>query len=107
MSHTRGSTLPTISVLLALVALIAGVVVSAVDARHHRHSTRPVARAVPMTAARAQAVAHALRGSQLPPGIQHTTVCPQAPTELDACFAGLLPVTSKDVPAPFTQLLTS
>src|SRR5947199_4364685 len=107
MSRARGAALPTVTVLTALVALVAGVVVSAVDARHHRHSARPVARSVPITAARGHAVAQALRGLQPPPGVRYTTVCPQAATDLDACFAGSLPVTSADVPAPFVQLLTS
>src|SRR3954466_5637129 len=107
MSRARGAALPTVTVLLALLGLGSAVVVSAVDARHHGHPARTVAKSEPMTAARGHAVAQALRSFQLPPGIRHTTVCPQAATDLEACFAGSLPVTSSHVPAPFIQLLTS
>jgi len=85
------TTVPTIAVTASLAALVSGVVVSSVVARDHHKSSPPAASAPDPTSIEfAQATANQLNAMTLTNGIEHTKLCPNAATSMDACFTGAL-----------------
>ena len=86
--------MPTLAVLAAAAALASGVVLSTVEARHHKSSSH---RGTAGTATPDQTVlmqqagtADTIKAMKLGPGLQHSTVCPRAASSVDACFTGTL-----------------
>jgi len=104
MSRTRGTTLATVAVFVALAGFVSAIAVAAVLAKHHKHSTDKSAKG-PLTNAQRRDVAQQLKAARLQPGATHTTVCPQKPSEYDACFAATTPITAASGSTPVKQLL--
>ena len=87
------TSLPTVAIAAAGAALVSGLVLSAVDARHHKSSSLPPpSETQTISIQMQQALAHQLRTMKLPSGIRHTDVCPRVSSPADACFAGTLTV---------------
>ena len=98
------TTLPTIAVLASVGALVSGVVISTVEARHHHKSTTQSVAANPYADQLAARMAAALNVMPLPQGVTHSpTVCMSPPTRFDACFTGTLGAPAADVSAATTD----
>lgn len=83
------TTVPTMAALASIAALVTGVVVSTVEARHHKSSHKPsTTQGGTLGGVEQQALAHHLSTMQLPTGLTHTVVCPRLAGPTDACFAG-------------------
>ena len=83
--------MPTLAVLAAVAALATGVVLSTVEARHHKSSSHHGTATPDQNVVMQQvATANTIKAMKLGKGLQHTTVCPRAATSVDACFTGAL-----------------
>ena len=105
------TTMPAITASVAVAAVIAGVVVGAVESGHHKSARKGIASQVQtVSLAQRQAIAHQLASMALPKGVSHSTICPGTATPTDACFTAALdaPATSALVAADDAEkLLTS
>jgi hypothetical protein len=98
------TTVPTIAVTASVAALVSGVVVSTVEARHHKPH-KSVAAPDQTSVEMAQATADQLNAMTLKNGIEHTKLCPTVATSRDACFTGPLdkPATDTTVAIAVTR----
>jgi hypothetical protein len=107
MSRTRGTTLATVAVGVALVAFVTAIAVAAVMAPHHKHAATATSDKGPLTNPQRRSFAQQLNAARLPAGVTHTTVCPQKPSDYDACFAATTPITATSGSLPVKQLLAA
>jgi hypothetical protein len=85
------STVPAVAASVSVVAVLAGLAVSSVDARKHHHVAAKPAASQHLTVPQREAIASQLRTTSMPKNVRIGTLCPSAASTTDVCFGATLP----------------